>query len=386
VQCGFCTPGFIVSAYVLLKQNPNPTRQEVRQWFYDHHNLCRCTGYKPIVDSVMAAAAVVRGEKTMEDITFKAPENGEYYGSALPRPGALSRVTGLCDFGDDIMLKMPKGTLEVAIVQPRKYHHAKILNIDTSEAEKMPGVYKVITAQDLYARGGTNKIAWKMTHKRNRGTGEMRPILADKKVLRYGDVVALVCADTREHAREAAAAVKVDLEQLPEYTSALEAVMPDAMQIHENVPNIYEVQPLFKDETPGDTREILANSKYVVEGSFYTQREPHLSIEGDILQDCIARTPHRTGQCRRPSQRKERDRPLQLPYEGYRSSEHEPLRASLAWSTSSGSMPRLQPARRDFDAQQPLMSYLEHLHYIGKRAPAFFNARMGCDENGKITA
>ena len=46
VQCGFCTPGFIVSAYALLLENSSPTRQEVRDWFQKHLNVCRCTGYK----------------------------------------------------------------------------------------------------------------------------------------------------------------------------------------------------------------------------------------------------------------------------------------------------------------------------------------------------
>jgi aldehyde oxidoreductase len=68
VQCGFCTPVFIVSSYGLLKENPNPTREEVREWFRVHKNVCRCTGYKPLVDSVMAAAKVMRGEATMKDI------------------------------------------------------------------------------------------------------------------------------------------------------------------------------------------------------------------------------------------------------------------------------------------------------------------------------
>ena len=62
VQCGFCTPGFIVSAYQLLQENPDPTRQDVRDWFTKHRNICRCTGYKQIVDSVMLAAKCMRGE------------------------------------------------------------------------------------------------------------------------------------------------------------------------------------------------------------------------------------------------------------------------------------------------------------------------------------
>ena len=76
VQCGFCSPGFIMSAKGLLMRNPDPTREEVREWFTRHGNVCRCTGYKPIVDAVMEAAAVMRGEKTMEDIRRSAVRFG----------------------------------------------------------------------------------------------------------------------------------------------------------------------------------------------------------------------------------------------------------------------------------------------------------------------
>lgn len=54
VQCGFCTPGFIMAAYALLLENPRPTREEVRAWLSG--NLCRCTGYEQIVEAVLKAA------------------------------------------------------------------------------------------------------------------------------------------------------------------------------------------------------------------------------------------------------------------------------------------------------------------------------------------
>ena len=56
LQCGFCTPGFIVAAKALLDQNPNPGETEIRQWLAG--NLCRCTGYDRIVRAVMDAAQV----------------------------------------------------------------------------------------------------------------------------------------------------------------------------------------------------------------------------------------------------------------------------------------------------------------------------------------
>jgi len=60
-QCGFCTPGMIVSAKVLLDANPDPSRDEVIDAISG--NICRCTGYEPIIDAVLAAAAVMRGKK-----------------------------------------------------------------------------------------------------------------------------------------------------------------------------------------------------------------------------------------------------------------------------------------------------------------------------------
>lgn len=64
IQCGFCTPGFIMVAKKLLDENSNPTREDVRAAFQKNYMACRCTGYVQITDAVMEAAAVLRGEKT----------------------------------------------------------------------------------------------------------------------------------------------------------------------------------------------------------------------------------------------------------------------------------------------------------------------------------
>jgi carbon-monoxide dehydrogenase small subunit len=60
LQCGFCTPGFIVATKALLDENTNPTETEIRYWLAG--NLCRCTGYDKIVRAVQDAAAEMRGE------------------------------------------------------------------------------------------------------------------------------------------------------------------------------------------------------------------------------------------------------------------------------------------------------------------------------------
>ena len=271
-QCGFCSPGFIVSAKVLLEQNPNPTREEVRDWFNKNRNLCRCTGYKPLIDATMAAAAVMRGEMTKEDLMFK-PTDNEIMGTTYARPSAAMKVTGTWDFGADQALHMPENTLRLALVQA-EVSHANIKGVDTSEAEKMPGVFKVITAKDVPGKNRINGLV--MLPLNNKCDGWDRPILCDEKVFQYGDAIAIVAADTEEHAREAAKAVKVDLEVLPAYMSAPEALAPDAIEIHPGVPNAYYETNCIKG--PDLDFDSAPN---VIEIESYCSRQPHLFLEPD---------------------------------------------------------------------------------------------------------
>jgi aldehyde oxidoreductase len=274
-QCGFCTPGFIVSAKALLDSNPDPTREDIRDWFQKYRNACRCTGYKMLVDAVQDAVRVLKGEISMQDLAFKLPENGKVLGTNMPRPSAAAKVTGTWDFGADAGLQLPENTLQLALVQA-EVSHANILSIDTSEAEQMPGVVKVVTHKDIK---GKNRITGLITFPSNLGDGWDRPILCDTKVFQYGDAIAIVCADTEKNARAAAKKVKVELEVLPAYMSAPEAMEPDAIEIHPGTPNIYYIQKIAKGE---DTKPIFDKAEVVVEGDFYTSRQPHLPIEPDV--------------------------------------------------------------------------------------------------------
>ncbi|MBP6333518.1 MAG: molybdopterin-dependent oxidoreductase, partial [Aminivibrio sp.] len=275
-QCGFCTPGFIVSAKALLDTNPKPTREEVRDWFHVNKNACRCTGYIPIVDAVMDAAKVLRGEMKEKELDFVLPGDGRIWGSKYPRPTAVAKVTGTLDFGADLILKMPKKTLHAALVQA-KVSHANIKGIDTSEAEKMPGVYKIVTHKDIR---GKNRITGLITFPTNKGDGWDRPILCDEKVFQYGDAVAIVCADTYKNAAAAAEKVKLDLEVLPAYMSAPAAMAEDAIEIHPGTPNVYYTQKIKKGE---DTAPIFGRSDVVtVEDDFYVGRQPHMPVEPDV--------------------------------------------------------------------------------------------------------
>ncbi|WP_320042426.1 molybdopterin-dependent aldehyde oxidoreductase [uncultured Desulfobacter sp.] len=274
-QCGFCTPGFIVSSKALLDSNPDPTREDIRDWFQKYRNACRCTGYKQLVDSVMDAAKVLNGKMSMDDLLFKIPEDGRIWGTKYPRPTGVAKVTGTWDFGADLGIKMPEGTLKLALVQA-EVSHANIKSIDTSEAEKMPGVYKVVTHKDVL---GKNRISGLITFPTNKGDGWDRPILCDEKVFQYGDAIAIVCADTEKNAKAAADKVKVDLELLPEYMSAPAAMAEDAMEIHPGTPNVYYIQKVKKGE---DTAPIFESADVVVEDDFYTSRQPHMPIEPDV--------------------------------------------------------------------------------------------------------
>lgn len=386
VQCGFCTPGFIVSAYALLLENPDPTRQEVRDWFTKHRNICRCTGYKPLVDAVMMAAKVMRGEATMDEFKFKNPEDNEYYGKAVPRPAALAKVCGLAEYGDDLALKMPAGTLHVAIVQPKTTAHAKILNIDCSVAEKMPGVVRILTAKDVQ---GSNHVACNLsTWKKEEPYRLPAPILCDDKIYNYGSVVALVCADTRENARAAAAAVKVEIEQLPEYKDYSSAAAPDAVDVVEGVPNVAITLPLTKGDYKA-VPSIIDNAPYSVSGSFSSTREPHMSIEGDSVQAYWDEDGKLTIHCKSQTLFQNINdiaEGIGMPKEKLRIVLNT-TGGSFGWSMFAGSYAMAAVATMATGRPVELyMSYAEHQAYSGKRSPSCSNIRLSADENGIMNA
>jgi aldehyde oxidoreductase len=381
VQCGFCSPGFIISSKALLDENPNPTRQEVRDWFQKNRNACRCTGYKQLVDSVMQAAKILRGEETMEDVKKRLAPDGKVFNTRYMRPEALGKVLGVTDYGDDIAVKT-KEIWHLAPVMP-KLSHAVIKNIDYSEALKMPGVYQVITSKDIK---GINRITFPIGSKLAKSDGFERPILNDAKVFRIGDIVALVAADTRRHAREAAELVKVEYEPLPEYLSVLDAIATDAVQIHPGIPNVVLTKPLYKGN---DTREVIPKSKYVAEGSFFSSRQPHLPIEPDCGEAYV-----------------DKDGVLTILYKSHGIYMTQGLIAAgvglppekirivmnpsggaFGYSFSVGFPAVLGVAALATGHHVSLtLSYEEHQHYTGKRSASFSNSRLACDEKGKLTA
>lgn len=381
-QCGICTPGFVMSSIALLDENLSPTRQEIRDWFTRHHNVCRCNGYKPYVDAVMDAAAVMRGEKTVEDITFKMPADGKIWGSKYPRPSAVQKVTGTLDYGSDLGLKMPPDTLYLALVQA-EVSHANILSIDTSEAEKMPGVFKVVTHKDVK---GKNRITGLITFPTNKGDGWDRPILCDKKVFQYGDAIAIVCANTKKQAEAAVKKVKVELEVLPAYMSAPEAMADDAIEIHPGTPNVYFEQKTVKGE---DTGPIMEKAAYTASGEYYLQRQPHLTVEPDVglayYDDEGRLTIHSKsigihlhhamiapGLGVEPDKLRLVQNPAGATF-GYKfSPTMEALLGAACMATG-------KPVYLRYNYQQ-------HMQYTGKRSPFWMKLKFGADKDGKLLA
>lgn len=377
-QCGFCSPGFIMSAKGLLDQNQNPTREEVRNWFNMNRNLCRCTGYKPLIDAVMDAARVMRGEITKEDLVFK-PTEDSIVGTKYIRPSAAQKVTGTWDFGADDALKMPKDTLRLALVQA-DVSHALLKGVDTSEAEKMPGVFKIITAKDVPGKNRINGLV--MLPLNNKCDGWDRPILCDEKIFQFGDAIAIVAADTEAHARAAAAAVKVDYEELPAYMNAMDAIAEDAIEIHPGTPNAYyETNCIKGPEFDFDS------APNVVEIESYCSRQPHLAIEPDCGYAYI-----------------DEDGMLTIHSKSIGLHLHMPMIADgigvpmeklrLVQNHTGGTFGyKFSPTNEAIlgvaalVCQRPVslvFNMYQNITYTGKRSPAFLHIKLAADENGKL--
>lgn len=261
VQCGYCTPGMIMASKALLDRNPTPETEEIKEALA--HHLCRCTGYVKIIEAVKLAGRFLRGEITPGQVR-PDPKSG-MIGISHPRPSAMLKACGLAEFTADIKLQ---NAVELAVVRSSE-HHALIKAIDTSAAEKMPGVIGVMTARDVR---GTNRIKTFFPD---------QPVLCEDRVRCLGDPVAVVAAETRAQAQRAAAAVEVDYEPLPVIKTPAEALAEDAVQIHAQWPNLCYRQPQIK----GNAERALAESWAVVEAEFTTQMNHQAPLEPEA---CIA--------------------------------------------------------------------------------------------------
>ncbi len=253
VQCGFCTPGIVMQANVLLNKNPNPTRDEIAGALQP--NICRCTGYKKIIDSIEYAAEAIREIKEIP-----LPQTNGKVGTRLAKYNAENLVLGQSPFVADVKLEgMIYGALKFS-----DYPRAKVLSIDYSEAEKIPGVVKIFTAGDVPGKRYTGLIVkdWPI-------------MIAVGEETRYvGDVIAGVAAETIEIAREAVKAIKVEYEELEPLTDPFKALDENAPQIHEDG-NLLSITKLRK----GDWNKAFEEADYISEGTYKTQMIEHAFLE-----------------------------------------------------------------------------------------------------------
>jgi aldehyde oxidoreductase len=254
VQCGFCTPGMIARARLLIQANARPTRDEVARALRPH--LCRCTGYVRIIDAVIEAARLLRGAGQAP-----AAEQARGIGVPLVKRGAEERAAGRAAFVDDLRFDgLLSGALKLS-----DHPRARVLRIDTRAAAAADGVLRVVVAADIPGerRHGLIFRDWPL-------------LVAEGEVTGYvGDVLAVVVAATEAQARAAVARIEVEYEVLPPVTDVFAALAPGAPQVHEKG-NLLEACAVRRGPA---IDQVLAHSAYRYSGRFGTQRVEHAYLE-----------------------------------------------------------------------------------------------------------
>lgn len=251
MQCGFCTPGQIMAVAGLLNKTLNPTRQEIDKAF--RGVLCRCGSYPRVIKAIQRAATIMRGEKWIdEDRT-----SGDIIGRSYPMVDAVGKVTGALKYVDDYYVP---GMLCGKVVWSDE-PSAMLLGIDTSEAEKMPGVVRILTHKDCEGLKYGPLV-------------QDAPVLCGGRIRSRSEPLALVLAETQEQANAAAKLVKVDYKILPAVFCPQEALKPDAPQI---TPEGNETICLHLGK--GDVERGFVESDVVIEQTYDTQRIEHAYIE-----------------------------------------------------------------------------------------------------------
>lgn len=253
VQCGFCTPGMIISAKGLIDTNNNPTRAEVKKAI--RGNICRCTGYVKIEQAILMAAEYLREGKEVEPDTTDGR-----VGERFDRPDAKSKALGTAKFADD--LKVPGMVYGSALRS--KYPRALVKSIKLTKALAHPNVVKIVLAEDVPGKRTIGHL-----------TKDWPALIAVGEETRYlGDTIALVAAKTKKALAEIKALIEVEYEERTPMLSPKEALAEDAPNIHKSG-NVYRTELIQR----GNVEEALKHSAHVVTNTYKTPHQEHAFLE-----------------------------------------------------------------------------------------------------------
>lgn len=218
VQCGFCTPGLIMTSAALLEENLHPSEEDIKIALKD--TFCRCTGYTSVMRAIKSAAQELRGQAPLPVNEPSVRERGKVIGHSVPPQEVREKVTGQAKYTDDYIF--PGMLFGRTLRSP--YPHAKILRIDTSRAKALSGVYAVLTYEDVPGENlhGLVYRDW--------------PVLCHDVVRYVGDAVAIVAAESEDIAAKALCLIDVEYAPLPVVADPVYAHSPEAPILHPNHP------------------------------------------------------------------------------------------------------------------------------------------------------
>ena len=252
VQCGFCIPGMVLCAKSLLDVNLNPNRAQIA--FAIRNNLCRCTGYKKIIDAIEIAADLFRNNKPVPNMEKAG------VGTCFHRIDVREKVLGIGEYVDDVELE---GMIYASAVRS-DYPRARVLSIDASAALQLDGVVGVYTASDI---PGANKVG----HLKH----DWDTMIAVGDITRYvGDAICVVAAENKEILDKVKSLVKIDYEVLEPVTSPAQALKEDAPSLHEGGNIMAHEHLVF-----GDADAVISASAHKVTRHYETPFTEHAFME-----------------------------------------------------------------------------------------------------------
>jgi putative selenate reductase molybdopterin-binding subunit len=318
IQCGYCTPAMLLAAKQLIESNPDPSETEVRDVLSGV--LCRCTGYVKPVQSVLHAAAVMRGDAEPGDMftptelekffiphTNDAPApqgngdglNGNVAIQVLPKViiapqtetwknvghpeikvDAVKLVQGKPAFAADF----ERRGLLYAKVLKSPHAHARIKHIDATRARALDGVAAVLTHHDI------PRVVYSTAGQSDPIPGPLDMFSLDNKVRFVGDRVAFVAAETPEIADAALELIDVEYEVLDAILDPRDAMKDGAVRLHDEPEYVN-----FEESDPsrniaahihidiGDVEKGFAEADHIFEQEYVVPKVQQASIETHVV-------------------------------------------------------------------------------------------------------